>query len=61
MDDDRCPYVTTCADWTSNPRDDGWRCGHTVGHTGSHELFGADGERVLWVGAAPWVLPEVAR
>jgi hypothetical protein len=57
MSDDRCPYVSTDAMTTRYPREDGWRCGETVGHDSGHVLYAAHGESVLY--SSGWELPVV--
>lgn len=53
---DRCPFIATDPITTRRPRDDGWRCGETVGPTHyNHVLYDADGERTLYAGG--WTLP----
>lgn len=52
----RCPMRATDPITTRHPRDDGWRCGHEAGHTGSHTLYSAEGESVLFAGR--WVHPD---
>lgn len=54
--DDRCKHKATDPETTRTPREDGYRCGHTEGHVGNHELFTADGEHVLFAGR--WEAPE---
>ena len=54
--DDRCKYRATDPITTRHPRDDGWRCGDEEGHSGSHTLYSAEGESVLFAGR--WVHPD---
>ena len=56
--DDRCKYRATDPIATRRPRDDGWRCGHEEGHSGSHTLYSAEGECVLFAGR--WQAPSEA-
>ena len=56
--DDRCKYRATDPITTRRPRDDGWRCGHEEGHSGSHTLYSAEGECVLFAGR--WQAPSEA-
>lgn len=48
----RCSYVCSSENW-GEP----WRCGQTVGHMGSHVLYGID-SRVLPPRDAKWDLPK---
>ena len=56
--DGRCKYRATDPITTRHPRDDGWRCGHEEGHSGSHTLYSAEGESVLFAGR--WQPPTEA-
>ena len=56
--DDRCKHRATDPITTRRPREDGWRCGHEEGHTGSHTLYSAEGECVLFAGR--WQAPNDA-
>jgi len=66
-DPKRCGYVSDDPQVTSRPRADGWRCGLDADHHGSHVLYTAEAEGVLysnrwkrgdWIPAAPEKAPS---